>query len=98
MAKTPKIVRRNGGYCVCANRLEGGIAGLCRYGCCTEFRCPVCYGNLGGWGPVGCRCDGGPRWARHPGMAQLGYYDLEKDEFVRIHVAVKKNKKGVSWG
>lgn len=82
MATTIKPVRRNGGYCICAERLEGD-PGVCRYGCCTEFRCPVCRGKLGGWGPVGCRCEGGPRWARHPGMRDFGHWDYEKDDYVQ---------------
>lgn len=88
MACTPKPVRRNGGYCTCADRLAG-VAGICRYGRCTEFRCPECHGKLGGWGPIGCQCEGGPRWARYRGMQQPGYWDWAKDEYVRVHVAVK---------
>jgi hypothetical protein len=41
----------------------------CRYGYCTEWRCPACNGYLGGCGPVGCGCDGYPvRWMLHPAM------------------------------
>jgi hypothetical protein len=50
-------------------RLAGQEPGVCRYGYCTEFRCPDCSGYLGGWGPVGCRCDGYIRWMWHPDMA-----------------------------
>jgi hypothetical protein len=91
MATTIKAVRRNKGNCICNNRPEWvkELAGVCRYGCCKEFRCPVCRGKLGGWGSVECKCEGGPRWLRHPGMATPGRYDLARDKFVEVHVAVK---------
>ena len=40
----------------------------CRYGLCTEYRCPVCDGYLAGWGTPGCKCSGYVRWMLHPDM------------------------------
>jgi hypothetical protein len=90
VSSTPKPVRRNGGYCTC-EITQKGDAGTCRYGCCTEFRCLKCHGKTGGWGPVGCKCEGGPRWARHPGMAQrVRWYDKDGERyFAYVHAAVK---------
>ncbi len=91
MASTPKPVRRNGGSCTCKDDPEwtAETERLCRYGCCTEFRCPRCHGKLGGWGAVGCKCQGGPRWIRHRGMSAPGRWDYVKDDFVVYRVAVK---------
>jgi hypothetical protein len=33
------------------------IRGRCKYGNCTELRCPSCGGDLGGDGPVFCPCN-----------------------------------------
>lgn len=105
MSTTPKFIRRNGGYCDCPDRKavwENRAEGTCRYGYCAEFRCRTCHGKLGGWGPVGCKCDNDIRWARHPNMAVRGHWDNEKGEYVRIHVAIKpsiakrRNKRAIS--
>jgi hypothetical protein len=94
MSCTPKAVRRNGGNCVCARSADyidnhRFDEGTCKYGYCTVFRCRVCHGELFSWGPAGCRCDGGPKWLRHPGMAQPGYWDAALDCWVPDRVAVK---------
>lgn len=91
MSSTPKTVRRNRGYCICVPEPEWDtkLATVCRYGYCTDFRCPACRGKLGGWGPVACKCEGGPRWLRHPDMAPRGRWDLKADKLVREPVAVK---------
>lgn len=91
MATTIKAVRRNKGSCICVNRplMTKEMDGTCKYRRCTVFRCLACRGKLGGWGPVGCKCEGGPRWARYRGMDTPGRYDLARDEFVEVHVAVK---------
>jgi hypothetical protein len=41
------------------------VMGTCPYGNCREMNCPVCGCGKGGWGPVGCPCDG---WACWPDM------------------------------
>jgi hypothetical protein len=94
VAKTPKAVRRNGGNCVCPGQLRRITEaeydeGTCKYGYCFAARCRRCTGSLFEAGPVACPCDGHPRWARHPGMEAPGYWDEGRDEFVRVHVAVK---------
>lgn len=91
MSSTPKIVRHNSGNCVCTPEPEPDtdLVTRCRYGYCTEFRCPRCRGKRGGWGPVGCKCEGGPRWLRHSGMDKLGHWDLEADKWVSHSAAVK---------
>jgi hypothetical protein len=94
MARTPKIVRRNRGSCICpdsAQHLKDKefTTGTCRYRHCVVLRCRACHGQLVSWGPVGCRCDGGPRWARHPGMDTPGHWDEAIGKFVRVHAAVK---------
>lgn len=94
VSTTPKTVRRAGGNCYCPDssaRLKNRDYddGLCRYGYCSVARCRSCHGVIFSVGPVGCRCDGGPRWARHRGMEQLGHWDLEKDNWVPVHAAVK---------
>lgn len=94
MASTPKKVRRNGGNCTCPDsfamiKAKDFAEGYCKYGYCFSARCQVCRGELFGMGPVGCPCEGAPRWARYPGMAQPGHYDLEKDQWIPVHAAVK---------
>jgi hypothetical protein len=42
----------------------------CRYGRCTEWRCPRCGANLGGFGAMGCKCDGYVRELFFPDMCQ----------------------------
>ena len=51
--------------------LASQVRRKCRYGWCTEFRCTTCRYYIGGWEPMWCKCDGAPRWLRHPGMDQL---------------------------
>jgi len=91
VSSTPKAVRRNWGNCICADRNRRGTEGCCRYGYCVEFRCPDCGGELAGWGPIACphKKNEMPRWVRHEGMRQPGRWDLEKDEYVAVRVAVK---------
>lgn len=45
---------------------------VCRYGNCAQWRCVKCRANLGGFGSVGCKCDGYIREFFHPDMASLG--------------------------
>ena len=94
MARTPKIVRRNGGNCVCpdsAASIKWKVydEGTCKYGYCFSAKCQKCRGELWGMGPLACYCDGAPRWVRHKAMARLGRWDLEKDAFAEGHVAIK---------
>lgn len=91
MAMTPKAVRRDSGNCTCDERLPAGqeATGTCRWGYCTEFRCPRCRGELGGWGPFSCPGSGNPRSARYPAMEQPGHWDEERDEWVPARAAVK---------
>lgn len=91
MSSTPKTVRRNGGNCTCPHgwKQEDYEEGTCRYGYCFSAKCWKCGGEIWGMGPVACKCEGAPRWARHRHMAVMGHFDLEKDEFVRTHAAVK---------
>jgi hypothetical protein len=92
MSSTPKAVRRNWGGCICENRSRVSKteeAGACKWGYCVVFRCPVCRGELAGWGPVSCPGHGHPRAARHPGMEQPGHWDLERNVFVPARAAVK---------
>lgn len=89
MARTPKAVRRNAGYCICPERPAAEKAGTCRWGRCTEFRCPRCRGELGGYGPFSCPGHGHPRSMRYPGMEQPGRWDFGRDEFVPSRAAVK---------
>jgi len=46
-------------------------------GYCQEWRCGTCNGFLAGAGPVGCRCDGAPRYAMYPDM-RPGYFKFHK--------------------
>jgi hypothetical protein len=95
VSRTPKVVRRNGGNCVCPepdrwnyidnHRFDDGF---CKKGYCYSAKCRTCHGELFGMGPVYCPCEH-PRWARYRGMEQLGHWDLEKDMWVPTHVAVK---------
>lgn len=94
MSCTPKKVRRNGGGCVCPGfsaHVENDECdrGTCRYGYCVVYRCRVCRGEVVSYGPVACRCDGAPRWIRHRGMMAPGYWDMEKEDVVYVHAAVK---------
>lgn len=100
MSCTPKVVRRNGGNCVCGDpgqRLRDNefTVALCRYKACTVLRCTACHGELCSWGPVGCKCSGGlPRRITYRGMRPFGHWDDEKDDFIPAHVAVKPGTKG----
>lgn len=92
MASTPKVIRRNGGNCVCPDgwKQEEYRDGTCRYRYCFSAKCLRCGGEIWGMGPVACKCEGAPRWLRHRHMAQLGKYTgVYDDEFVRTHAAVK---------
>ena len=99
MARTIKPVRRNNGNCICRIRVEWTEerATYCRYGWCVEYRCPACRGKLGGWGPVGCKCDGGPRWARHPGMRTLGHWDYRLNGYIPYRSLVKPSLRRRSY-
>lgn len=94
MASTIKAVRRNKGSCICKDteiRFKNYefSEGTCRYGYCGVLRCLSCFGEMCSWGPVACKCDGGPRWARHLGMQQPRWYNPEKDEFYPRRAFVK---------
>lgn len=91
MSSTPKVVRRNAGSCVCPDgwKQEEYREGTCRYGYCFSAGCLWCGGEIWGMGPVACKCEGAPRWLRHPGMHDLAKYDLEKHELIPVHAAVK---------
>jgi hypothetical protein len=60
-------------WCVCRPTIslssERVVKGVCKAGFCTEFRCPDCNAILGGWGPMGCKCEGYIRWMWYPAMA-----------------------------
>lgn len=97
MAATPKAVRRNGGSCVCADsgtralRDRDYAEDTCHPGYCFIARCQRCGGEIYSAGPLACPCKkkDHPRWIRYPGMETPGHWDLEKDEFIRVHAAVK---------
>jgi hypothetical protein len=57
----------------------------------VEFRCPDCGGELGGWGPLACphKKDEMPRWVRYGEMRDLSVFDMEKDDLVEVHAAIK---------
>jgi hypothetical protein len=61
----------------------------CKYKYCYSVRCRVCGGEVYGWGPAACPCDGAPRWARYPGMADRGFWAPDMGEWLTTHVAVK---------
>jgi hypothetical protein len=42
----------------------------CRWGQCLEWRCNDCHATLGGFGTIGCKCDGYIREWVHPDMRQ----------------------------
>jgi hypothetical protein len=94
LSTTPKVVRRNRNNCVCADstaRLKNHDYddGACRYQYCFVARCRRCHGEIFVVGPASCRCDGAPRWLRHPGMAQPGYWDPGTEVWVPVPAAVK---------
>jgi hypothetical protein len=94
MARTPKRVRRNGGSCVCPDQdarfLEKDYENsFCKHGYCFVARCRACHGSMMEVGPVGCPCEGPPRWTRYPGMQQPGDWDFEADKWVKCRVALK---------
>lgn len=64
--------RRKRVFCRCQppKRMDtpGVVETTCRWGC-AEFRCHRCQGYLGGWGAVGCRCQGYLRWVGNWDMA-----------------------------
>lgn len=45
---------------------DGSYDAECWVGQCVEIRCKNCDHNWGGWGPVGCACQG-----RHPRIRRL---------------------------
>jgi hypothetical protein len=90
MAMTIKAVRRNNGNCICPGSLKDKNYddGTCKKGYCYSAKCRVCGGEVFGMGPVACPCEH-PRWCRYPGMEALGYWDLEKDRWISVSIAVK---------
>lgn len=94
MSCTPKPVRRNRGDCTCADSTQRLVddqytEAVCRYRCCMVLRCTACLGALCSWGPVGCKCDSGARWLRHPGMRVRVRWEEKAGEYARYSVAVK---------
>ena len=55
--------------------------GLCEYGNCVEFNCPVCGCNkYGGFGPVLCPCDD-----------TVGYHEMRRKPKVAVKPSLRTN-------
>jgi hypothetical protein len=64
-------------HCVCKSpkNWEAATPRQCRYGRCTDFICPDCGRTMGGWGKVGCKCQGEViRWLDYPEMCATKYH------------------------
>lgn len=51
-------------YCLCSDRMQTGIQGMCKFGNCVEFTCSRCGLFQSGWGPMGCACENGGHYMR----------------------------------
>jgi hypothetical protein len=65
----------------------------CRWGRCSEWRCIGCDATLGGFGPMGCKCDGYIR--------ELFHKDMMREEHpvpVKPSKLIRSNRKPQSKG
>lgn len=100
MSRTPKVVRRNWGNCICPDQLrmikeKNFDDGYCKKGYCFSAKCRTCHGELFGMGPVGCPCEH-TRDTRYPGMRKLGHWrwpGTPEKVFVPARVAIKASKR-----
>lgn len=72
--------------CTCAYYDLNAPRRTCRWGNCVEFVCPACGRSMGGWGLMGCKCDGYVRWLFYPEMAPsfTGHAPVKPSKMARM--------------
>jgi len=86
------MVRYKGCRCKPERSITDSTHRTCRYGRCLEWHCPDCKGNLGGVGPVGCKCDGYIRELFYPDMMAMESHVPVKPSIVRRRNQKRKTR------